>query len=51
MIQSMEEPFSISSMPNPFSPSERTQETIEELHTIAPMVFREDKTDITKGKY
>ncbi len=45
----MEEPVPLSTKPNPVSPSERTQGTIEELHHTTPVVFREDRIDITKA--
>ncbi len=36
-------------MPNPVSPSERTHETIEELHHTTPVVSCDDRVDITKA--
>ncbi len=46
----MEEPVPLSVMPNPVSPSERTQETIEELHHTTPLLSCEERIDITRAR-
>ncbi len=48
IIPGMEEPVPLSTMTNPVSSSERTQDTIEELHHTTPAVSHEERIDITK---
>ncbi len=49
MIPGMEEPVVLATMLNPVSTSERTQENIDELRHTTPMVYSEDRIDITKA--
>ncbi len=49
IIPGLEEPVPLSTMLNHISLSERTQETIDELHHTILLVFSEDRMDITKG--
>ncbi len=50
IVPAMEEPVLLSTMPNHVSPSERTQETIEELHRTTPVVSSEDRILPKHGK-